>query len=119
MSLTLAILFTIDTAVSIGILWYLKYRKLDEIESYFTENVELQRNKQFWYWNKDIDKEWRVGFVMLYLVLPKEFIRRGEVTQEELASIPPSLKRWFIWSFYWGTLSVIAMFAWLIWAKVL
>ncbi|MGC6369404.1 hypothetical protein [Pseudomonas sp. K2I15] len=119
MSLTLAIYLTIDIALTSWILWYLKYRKLEEIERYFTENIALQRNKRFWSWNKEIDRRWRVTFITMYLVAPKEMIRRGAVTKEELAAIPQPLKRWFIWSFYWGTLNVIAMFAWLIWAKVL
>jgi len=114
-----SIFFAIDIAVSLWILWYLKYRKLEEIERYFTKNIELQRNKRFWSWNKDIDRKWRVSFVTMYLVASKELIRRGEVTEDELATIPSALKRWFVWNFYWGTLQVIGVFTWIVWTKVL
>jgi hypothetical protein len=99
--------------------WYLRKWKLKELESYFSNNAEVQAEKRFWWWNTFMNESFRLSAIVKYIVKPKKMIKRGEVTEEELAAIPVSLKRRLIAYHYFSVLQGTCLFAWYVWAKIL
>lgn len=96
-----------------GLMLFAKYRKLDELESYFNENEKVRRHKRFWGRNQPIDKSQRMGLMVDFLSDSKYFVKAGLVTEAELASVPIALKRWALWP---HRLAVIWFFASIIWS---
>lgn len=41
-----------------------------------------------------------MGKIVMFLIFPKSFIHVGDVSEKEIAAVPPSLKRWAIWPYY-------------------
>ena len=103
--------------VSLGLLLYAEYKKLDEIESYFSENKAVQRNKRFWGRNKRIDRVMRMSILIGFFMQPKTHIKRDELTRQELDSVPLALKRWATWPFYFSVIYFAALTAWVVWRK--
>lgn len=103
--------------VSLGLLLYAEYKKLDEIESYFSENEAVQSNKRFWGRNKRIDRTMRMSILIGFFMQPKTHMKSNEVSREELESVPLALKRWVTWPFYFSAIYFVALTAWVIWRK--
>ncbi|NWB67323.1 hypothetical protein [Pseudomonas sp. I8001] len=103
--------------VFLGLKLFVEYRKLDELESYFIDNVLVRDNKRFWGRNKLIDRYKRLSLIVDFLSLPKLHIRRGDVTAAELASVPLSLKRWVLWPYRFGMVGFVGSGLWYVWIK--
>ena len=119
MSLTILILIVLafGAFVSLGLILYAEYKKLDELESYFSGNETVQYYKRFWGRNKPIDKSMRMGVFVQFFVWPATYLKSGEVTREELDSVPLALKRWVTWPFYLSVTYVAAVLSWYVWRQ--
>ena len=100
--LILAIFLFAGAFVGAGLTLYAECTKLEALESYFSENKVVCDNKRFWGRNKHIDRFHRMLVINGLLGMPKFHIKRGEVTEAELASVPLSLKRWALWPYRFG-----------------
>ncbi len=101
--------------VGSGVTLFVEYTKLEELESYFSENKMVCDHKRFWGRNQRIDRFHRMLLIVQLLSMPKTYIKSGEVSEAELASIPLSLKRWALWPYNLGTIWLAGAFIWLIW----
>ena len=119
MSLKLLILLLALSTPFVGLVltWFVEYKKLDELESYFIDNDLVHSNKRFWGRNQPIDKTMRLSVIIGFFTLPKLHMRRGDVTEQELASVPQALRRWVTWPFYYGVLWLLCSCTWVIWKK--
>ncbi len=98
-----------------GLSFYAEYTKLEALESYFSENKVVCDNKRFWGRNTHIDRFHRMCLINQLLAMPKTHIKRGEVTEAELAAIPLSLKRWALWPTSFGIIWLVGLMIWSIW----
>ncbi|WP_428977824.1 hypothetical protein [Pseudomonas synxantha] len=80
--------------VVFGLMVFAEYAKLDELESYFSENEKVLRHKRFREGNDPIDRYHRMSLMVDILSGPKAYLKAGLVTEAELASVPLTLKRW-------------------------
>ncbi|VVO06534.1 hypothetical protein PS834_03102 [Pseudomonas fluorescens] len=111
------ILLFVMPFICLGLKLFVDYRKLDELESYFTENEVVQRNKRFWGRGQAIDRTMRVSILVGFFMQPKTHVKSNDVTWEELNSVPLTLKRWVLWPFYLSLIYGLAVTAWLVWCK--
>ncbi|WP_339418037.1 MULTISPECIES: hypothetical protein [unclassified Pseudomonas] len=103
------IVMVIGTFVVVGLMCYATRAKLDELESYFSENVEVLKLQQRWR-NRRLARFNRMCVMISILTMPKRHVKDGFVTEAELAAIPLALKRWAVWLYrlaiflaaYWG-----------------
>ncbi|ETK21485.1 hypothetical protein H097_00365 [Pseudomonas sp. FH4] len=107
----------LESLVLVGLLLFVEYTKLEELESYFSENEVVQRNKRFWSKNRHIDKTMRMSVIVCFLFHPARYIKLGDVSHEELAAIPLALKRWVVWPCYWGFFWLFRCTVSLLWDK--
>ncbi len=103
--------------VLLGLILYAEYRKLDELESYFSENEKVRRHKRFWGRNQRIDRMHRMGLMVDFLSGSKSYLKAGLVTEAELASVPITLKRWALWPYRMGYVWIVASIIWEIWYR--
>ena len=103
--------------VLLGLLLFAEYRKLDELESYFSENEKVRKHKRFWGRNQPIDKFHRMRLMVDFLSMPKTHIKAGLVTEAELASVPVALRRWALWPYRMGYVWFVASIIWEIWYR--
>ena len=103
--------------VVLGLMLFAEYTKLDELESYFSENEKVRYHKRFWKRNQRIDRFHRMGLMIDFLSNPKPFLKAGLVTEAELASIPIALKRWALWPYRLSFIWLIASVVWSIWYR--
>ena len=108
------LLFT-ELLVGLGFMFYAEYTKLEALESYFSENEIVCNNKRFWGKNRRIDRFHRMLLINDLLSMPKFHMKRGDVTEVELAAIPLSLKRWALWPYRLGMIWAVGMVVWSIW----
>lgn len=108
----LALFLVAGTLVYSGLSLYVKYVKLEEMESYFTENKAVCDTKRFWRRNQHIDRLHRWLVITEILEMPKMHIKKGEVTEAELAAVPLSLKRWAVWPTYFGYILMLGAGLW-------
>ncbi|MBT1262608.1 hypothetical protein Q1J68_27800 [Pseudomonas pergaminensis] len=101
--------------VVLGLGFFVEYTKLDEVESYFSQNEMVCGNKRFWSRNRWIDRQYRMMLIAEMLSDSKRHLKAGVVTEAELASIPISLKRWVVWPYYLGFMWLIATAVWSFW----
>ena len=87
----------VESLIGVALLLYTHYFKLEMLEKYFESNEIVQLNKQRWPGNRPMDKALRMGQISCFLTFPKSYIRLGDVSEKEVASVPLSLKRWVIW----------------------
>ena len=100
-----------------GLMLFAEYRKLDELESYFSENEKVRKNKRFWGRNQPIDKFNRMSLLVGFLSMPKTHVKVGLVTEAELASVPLALKRWALWPYRLAGIWFFASIIWEIWYR--
>ena len=100
-----------------GLMLFVEYRKLDELESYFSENEKVCKHKRFWGRNQLIDKSQRMGLMVDFLSDSKRFVKEGLVTEAELASVPLALKRWVLWPYRLAGIWFFAAVIWTIWHR--
>ena len=115
--LAFTILVSAGSLVVLALILFAEYRKLDELESYFTENEAVQRTKRFWRRNLPIDKTMRMVVIVELLSMPKRHLKKGEVTEAELTSVPVALKRWAVWPYYGGMVLMVLAIIWEVWSK--
>ncbi|TFY84168.1 hypothetical protein DYL59_30525 [Pseudomonas kairouanensis] len=96
------IVLFVGVFVFLGVSRFVEYKKLDELESYFSENETVRRHKRFWGRNQRIDRYHRMGLMIDFLSHPKHFVKAGVVTAAELESVPLALKRWALWPYRLG-----------------
>ena len=112
----LFLIFTIfvfaATLIGSGLSFYIEYTKLEALERYFSENKLVCDNKRFWGRNTHIDRFHRMLLITELLGMPKFHIKRGEVTEAELASVPLSLKRWALWPYHFGMVWAAGLALW-------
>lgn len=111
------ILLFVWTFVLLGLTLFVEYTKLDELERYFSENELVRDNKRFWRRNQPIDKFQRLSLIIQFLSMPKLHVKRGDVTEAELACVPLSLKRWALWPYRISMIWAIASAAWYVWYR--
>ena len=109
------IVLALGMYVSLGLTLYGQYKKLDELESYFSENETVQYYKRFWGRNKLIDRTMRMGVFVQFFTWPGHFVKSGETTREELDSVPLALKRWATWPFYFSVIYFMALTTLVVW----
>lgn len=102
----ITILVGIECVIAVMLLFYSYYFKLEALEKYFEGNEVIQYNKRIWPGSRPWDKTMRLGQIGLFFMFPKSYVRLGDVSEEELASVPISLKRWATWPDYF----IIQMF---------
>ena len=103
------IVMVIGTFVVVGLVLYATRTKLDELESYFSENAEVRKLLQRWE-NQRFARFNRMCLMISILTTPKRHVKDRFVTEAELASIPIALKRWAVGLYrlaiflaaYWG-----------------
>ena len=105
----------IGVLVLLGLMLFVEYTKLDELESYFSENEKVLRYKRFWKRNQRIDRFHRMGLMIDILSTPKAFLKASLVTEAELASVPLALKRWALWPYRVACVWFVASCVWYIW----
>ncbi|WP_455883604.1 hypothetical protein [Pseudomonas putida] len=110
-----AIFLFVEALVGSGVTLYVEYTKLEELESYFSENKVVCNHKRFWGRNQHIDRFHRMLLINQILSMPKSYIKSGEVTEAELASIPLSLKRWALWPYNCAIIWLVSAIIWNIW----
>ena len=110
--LILAIFLSAGALIFVGLSLYVKYTKLEALESYFSENKVVCDNKRFWGRNQHIDRFHRMLLITELLGMPKFHIKRGDVTEAELASVPLSLKRWALWPYHFGMVWAAGLALW-------
>lgn len=103
--------------VLLGLMLFAEYRKLDELESYFSENERVRRHKRFWGRNQRIDRFHRMGLMIDFLSDSKRFVKAGLVTEAELASVPLALKRWALWPYRISYVWIVATIIWVVWHR--
>ena len=113
------IVMFLEMLVGLGLMLYAEYQKLDELESYFSENETVRRHKRFWGRNQRIDRKHRMGLMVDFLSDPKSHLKAGLVTEAELASVPLALKRWALWPFRLAYISAGMAVIWYFWNKQL
>ncbi|MCT4496931.1 hypothetical protein [Pseudomonas sivasensis] len=117
----LFLIFTIfvfaATLIGSGLSFYIEYTKLEALERYFSENKLVCDNKRFWGRNTHIDRFHRMLLINQLLAMPKTHIKRGDVTEAELAAIPLSLKRWALWPTNFGFIWVVSLIIWSVWYR--
>ncbi|WP_319017506.1 hypothetical protein [Pseudomonas sp. K2] len=101
----------------LGLMLFSEYKKLDELESYFSENDKVRYHKRFWKRNQRIDRFHRMGLMIDFLSNPKPFLKAGLVTEAELASVPIALKRWALWPYRISYIWLVALGVWSVWYK--
>ncbi|MBV4451494.1 MULTISPECIES: hypothetical protein [Pseudomonas] len=101
--------------VSLGVMIFAEYKKLDEVESYFSENERVRDNKRFWSRNQWIDRQYRMLLLSEFFSDSKHYLKAGVVTEAELASVPLALKRWMVWPYYIGYVWVLETAVWALW----
>lgn len=113
-SLVYSIVLMAGMFIILGLMFFAEYKKLDELESYFSENETVRRHKRFWKRNQRIDRFHRMGLMIDLLSLSKRFVKAGIVTEAELALVPIALKRWALWPYrlaaIWAVMAVIDYF---------
>ena len=110
-----AIFLFVGVIVGSGVTLFAEYTKLEALESYFSENKMVCDHKRFWSRNQHIDRFHRMLMIVELLSIPKTHIKRGEVTEAELASVPLSLKRWAVWPYTCAKIWFVAAVSWNIW----
>ena len=113
--LAYSVVLSVGAFIGLGLMLFAEYRKLDELESYFSENELVLDNKRFWGKNRRIDRFQRMLLINQLLAMPKLHVKRGDVTEAELASIPVSLKRWALWPYRVSFIWLVASIIWSIW----
>ncbi|MFL1503468.1 hypothetical protein ACI77J_18185 [Pseudomonas sp. O64] len=103
--------------VVLGLMLFVEYTKLDEVESYFSSNEMLRGNKRFWRRNQWIDRQYRMLLIVEFLSDSKRHVKAGVVTEAELASVPLALKRWVLWPYNFGLVWCIATVVWSVWRR--
>jgi hypothetical protein len=109
------ILVCAGAPISLGLVLFAEYRKLDELESYFSENSLVRGRKRFWGRRQRIGRFMRMGLMIDFLSMPKRCVKQGYVTESELAAIPKSLRRWALWPYRFGMSWAVASVIWSIW----
>ena len=59
----------------------------------------------------------RMGVFVQFFVWPASDVKSGEVTREELDSVPLALKCWVTWPFYFSVIYVAAVLSWYVWRQ--
>lgn len=103
--------------VVLGLMLFAEYTKLDEVESYFSQNEMVRSNKRFWKRNQWIDKQYRMLLIFEFLSDSKRHVNAGDVTEAELAAVPSALKRWVVWPYYLLFIWIIATVVWTVWRR--
>ncbi|TFY86239.1 hypothetical protein DYL61_28070 [Pseudomonas nabeulensis] len=96
----ITLLVGVEAVVGVLLLLYVHYFKLEKLERYFEDNEIVQLNKLRWPGNLPMQKALRLGQIACFLAFPKSYIRLGDVSEQEIASVPVSLKRWVLWTGY-------------------
>ncbi len=119
MDLFLAFTIVVSTGslVFLALLIYAAYTKLDEVESYFSQNEKVRSTKRFWRRNQWIDRQYRMMLMFEFLQDSKRHLKAGVVTETELASVPLALRRWMVWPSYFGFIWLIALVVWTVWRR--
>lgn len=115
--ITFTIVIVVLMPINLGLMLFAEYWKLDELESYFSENERARYHKRFWGRNRRIDRFQRMGLMIDFLSNSKHFLKTGVVTEEELARVPLSLKRWALWPYRTGYVLFAAAIAWGVWYR--
>ncbi|WP_339530019.1 hypothetical protein [Pseudomonas mucidolens] len=101
--------------IGFAVMLYAEYRKLDELESYFSENEKVRRHKRFWRRKRRIDRFHRMGLMIDFLSNPKPYLQAGLVTEIELAAVPLTLKRWALWPYRFAYVWAAVAGIWYFW----
>lgn len=75
--LAFSILLCSGALVGVGLMLYAECKKLEALESYFSENKLVCGNKRFWGRNKRIDRFQRMLLINQLLGMPKLHVKRG------------------------------------------
>ena len=105
----ITILVCVEIIIGSALMLYSHYFKLDKLQKYFEGNEAVQYYNRIWAGNGPMRRGMRMGQISLFLTFPKSYIRLGDVSAEEIASVPVSLKRWATWPDYF----VIQIFVWI------
>lgn len=112
---TFTILVMVGGVTSFGLMLFAEYRKLDELESYFSENKLVQDRKRFWCKNQRVDRYHRMALMVDFLSMAKRHVKAGVVTEAELAAVPLSLKRWALLPYRFGMVWAVGIGVWEVW----
>lgn len=104
----ITVLVCVEMIIGCALLLYSHYFKLEKLQKYFEGNEVVQYNNRIWAGNGLMRRGMRMGQISLFLAFPKSYIRLGDVSAEEIAAVPLSLKRWATWPDYF----VIQVFMW-------
>ncbi len=115
--LAFTIVHFVGALVLVALMLYAEFAKLQELESYFSENEHVRRNKRFWKRNQRIGRLHRMVLIMDMLSMPKVYLKKGLVTEAELASVPLALKRWAVWPYCIGYIWAVLTCVWQVWFK--
>ncbi|NMX51598.1 hypothetical protein [Pseudomonas veronii] len=115
--LAYTIVLFVGMSILLGLMLFAEHKKLDELESYFSENEKVRYHKRFWKRNQRIDRFHRMGLMIDFLSNPKPFLKAGLVTEAELASVPIALKRWALWPYRISYIWLVALGVWSVWYK--
>ncbi len=112
-----SIVLFVGTAILAALMTYAEFAKLEKLESYFSENEHILRNKRFWKKNQQIGRLHRMAVMIDMLSMPKAYLKKGLVTETELASVPLALKRWAVWPYCVCHIWVVLTGIWYVWRK--
>lgn len=96
----ITLIIGVEVLIAIPIVLYADYVKLPELEKHFVDNEIVQLNQARWPSKLPMHRAFRMGQICNFLLFSKSYIRLGDVTEEEVASVPLSLKRWATWPYY-------------------
>ncbi len=113
--LVYTLVMIIGTFVVLGLMLYAGRTKLDELESYFSENAEVRKYWQRRERNQQLNRGNRMALLIDILRTPKRSVKDGLVTEVELAAIPLALKRWAVWPYRLVMFWAVSWGFWGIW----
>lgn len=109
------IVMVIGTFVVLGPMLFAARTKLEELESYFSENAEVRKYQQRWGRGQRFVRFSRMGLMIDILRAPKRAVKDGLVTEAELAAVPVALKRWAVWPYRLVMIWAISWGYWCTW----
>ena len=113
--LAYTLVMLVGAFVILGLMLFVERTKLEALEGYFIENVQVRKYQQRWGRNQRFVRFHRMCLMIDILRAPERSVKEGYMTEAELAAIPPALKRWAVWPYRLAIMWAISWGYWCTW----
>ena len=113
--LAYTLVMVVGAFVILGLVLFVERTKLEALEGYFIENVQVRKYQQRWGRHQRFARFHRMCLVIDILRAPERSVKDGYMTEAELAVIPPALKRWAVWPYRLAMIWAISWGYWCTW----